>query len=224
MRRRKRRRRRLVLLSVLLVMIAGILLVQLRLSPYIRELARNQAVNAASDAITQTMSELLRSGDVDFSGVIRLEKDVRGNITALRTDMTQVERMKVEVLGLLDGLIAQINTQELGIQLGNVLLPDLLAGMGPVLPVRAVSLTMPNADFFSSFEAAGINQTLQTLWVKFTISLTILTTVGYESVDVDSDVMVAQTVIVGVVPDTYVNLGAITTTEGWEIHGNQTAD
>ena len=224
MRRRKRRRRRLVLLSVLLVMIAGILLVQLRLSPYIRELARNQAVNAASDAITQAMSELLRSGDVDFSGVIRLEKDVRGNITALRTDMTQVERMKVEVLGLLDGLVAQINTQELGIQLGNVLLPDLLAGMGPVLPVRAVSLTMPNADFFSSFEAAGINQTLQTLWVKFTISLTILTTVGYESVDVDSDVMVAQTVIVGVVPDTYVNLGAITTTEGWEIHGNQTAD
>lgn len=224
MRRRKRRRRRLVLLSVLLVMIAGILLVQLRLSPYIRELARNQAVNAASDAITQAMSELLRSGDVDFSGVIRLEKDVRGNITALRTDMTQVERMKVEVLGLLDGLVAQINTQELGIQLGNVLLPDLLAGMGPVLPVRAVSLTMPNADFFSSFEAAGINQTLQTLWVKFNISLTILTTVGYESVDVDSNVMVAQTVIVGVVPDTYVNLGAITTTEGWEIHGNQTAD
>ena len=224
MRRRKRRRRRLVLLSVLLVMIAGILLVQLRLSPYIRELARNQAVNAASDAITQAMSELLRSGDVDFSGVIRLEKDVRGNITALRTDMTQVERMKVEVLGLLDGLVAQINTQELGIQLGNVLLPDLLAGMGPVLPVRAVSLTMSNADFFSSFEAAGINQTLQTLWVKFNISLTILTTVGYESVDVDSNVMVAQTVIVGVVPDTYVNLGAITTTEGWEIHGNQTAD
>lgn len=224
MRRRKRRRRRLVLLSVLLVVIAGILLVQLRLSPYIRELARNQAVNAASDAITQAMSELLRSGDVDFSGVIRLEKDVRGNITALRTDMTQVERMKVEVLGLLDGLVAQINTQELGIQLGNVLLPDLLAGMGPVLPVRAVSLTMPNADFFSSFEAAGINQTLQTLWVKFNISLTILTTVGYESVDVDSNVMVAQTVIVGVVPDTYVNLGAITTTEGWEIHGNQTAD
>ena len=213
-----------MLLSVLLVVIAGILLVQMRLSPYIRELARNQAVNAASDAITQAMSELLRSGDVDFSGVIRLEKDVRGNITALRTDMTQVERMKVEVLGLLDGLVAQINTQELGIQLGNVLLPDLLAGMGPVLPVRAVSLTMPNADFFSSFEAAGINQTLQTLWVKFTISLTILTTVGYESVDVDSDVMVAQTVIVGVVPDTYVNLGAITTTEGWEIHGNQTAD
>ena len=141
---------------------------------------------------------------------------MEGRITALRTDMTQVERLKVEVLEILNTLVAQINTQQMGIPLGNLLLPDLLAGTGPELPVKAVSLTMSNADFFSDFTAAGINQTLQTLKVKFTISLTILTTVGYETVDVDSDVMVAQTVIVGTVPETYVNLGHLTTTEGWE--------
>ena len=188
MSRKKRRRRRLLLIIPLLVLTGLILLVELHLSPYIRELARNQAVNAASNAITEAVSEMLRKGDTDFSRVIVLEKDVEGHITALRTDMTQVER----------------------------LLPDLLAGTGPELPVKAVSLTMSNADFFSDFTAAGINQTLQTLKVKFTISLTILTTVGYETVDVDSDVMVAQTVIVGTVPETYVNLGHLTTTEGWE--------
>ena len=148
----------------------------------------------------------------------------RGHITALRTDMTQVERLKVEVLELLDTLVAQINTQQMGIPLGNLLLPDLLAGTGPELPVKAVSLTMSNADFFSDFTAAGINQTLQTLKVKFTISLTILTTVGYETVDVDSDVMLAQTVIVGTVPETYVNLGHLTTTEGWEQYGTETGN
>ena len=192
MSRRKRRRRRILLIALLLVITGLILLTQLHLSPYIRELARNQAVNAASNAITGSVSEMLR------------------------TDMGQVERMKIEVLGALDGLIDQINTQQMGIPLGNLLLPDLLAGTGPVLPVKAVSLTVSNADFFSDFSEAGINQTLQTLKVKFTISLTILTTVGYESVDVDSDVMVAQTVIVGRVPETYVNLGHLTAAEGWD--------
>ena len=162
--------------------------------------------------------------DTDFSRVIVLEKDVEGHITALRTDMAQVERLKVEVLELLDTLVAQINTQQMGIPLGNLLLPDLLAGTGPELPVKAVSLTMSNADFFSDFTAAGINQTLQTLKVKFTISLTIPTTVGYETVDVDSDVMLAQTVIVGTVPETYVNLGHLTTTEGWEQYGTETGN
>lgn len=204
MSRRKRRRRRILLIALLLVITGLILLTQLHLSPYIRELARNQAVNAASNAITGSVSEMLRTGNTDFSRVIVLEKDVQGNITALRTDMGQVERMKIEVLGALDGLIDP--------------------GTGPVLPVKAVSLTVSNADFFSDFSEAGINQTLQTLKVKFTISLTILTTVGYESVDVDSDVMVAQTVIVGRVPETYVNLGHLTAAEGWDQYGTETAD
>ena len=224
MSRKKRRRRRIILIVLLLVVTGLILLVELHLSPYIRELARNQAVNAASNAITDAVGEMLRRGDTDFSRVIVLEKDVQGQITALRTDMTQVERLKVEVLGILGNLIAEINTQQLGIPLGNLLLPDLLAGTGPVLPVKAVSLTMSNADFFSDFTEAGINQTLQTLKVKFTISLTILTTVGYETVDVDSDVMVAQTVIVGTVPETYVNLGHLTATEGWSDYGTETGD
>lgn len=224
MSRKKRRRRRIILIVLLLVVTGLILLVELHLSPYIRELARNQAVNAASNAITDAVGEMLRREDTDFSRVIVLEKDVQGHITALRTDMRQVERLKVEVLGILGGLIAEINTQQLGIPLGNLLLPDLLAGTGPVLPVKAVSLTMSNADFFSDFTEAGINQTLQTLKVKFTISLTILTTVGYETVDVDSDVMVAQTVIVGTVPETYVNLGHLTATEGWSDYGTETGD
>ena len=224
MSRRKRRRRRIILIGLLLILTGLILLVELHLSPYIRELARNQAVNAASNAITDAVGEMLRREDTDFSRVIVLEKDVQGRITALRTDMTQVERLKVEVLGILGNLIAEINTQQLGIPLGNLLLPDLLAGTGPVLPVKAVSLTMSNADFFSDFTEAGINQTLQTLKVKFTISLTILTTVGYETVDVDSDVMVAQTVIVGTVPETYVNLGHLTATEGWSDYGTETGD
>ncbi len=185
MSRKKRRRRRLLLIVPLLVLTGLVLLVELHLSPYIRELARNQAVNAASNAIIEAVSEMLRRGDTDFSRVIVLEKDVEGHITALRTDMAQV---------------------------------------GPELPVKAVSLTMSNADFFSDFTAAGINQTLQTLKVKFTISLTILTTVGYETVDVDSDVMLAQTVIVGTVPETYVNLGHLTTTEGWEQYGTETGN
>ena len=224
MSRKKRRRRRIILIVLLLIVTGLVLLVELHLSPYIRELARNQAVNAASNAITDAVGEMLRREDTDFSRVIVLEKDVQGHITALRTDMRQVERLKVEVLGILGGLIAEINTQQLGIPLGNLLLPDLLAGTGPVLPVKAVSLTMSNADFFSDFTEAGINQTLQTLKVKFTISLTILTTVGYETVDVDSDVMVAQTVIVGTVPETYVNLGHLTATEGWSDYGTETGD
>ena len=93
MSRKKRRCRRIILIVLLLVVTGLILLVELHLSPYIRELARNQAVNAASNAITDAVGEMLRREDTDFSRVIVLEKDVQGHITALRTDMRQVERL-----------------------------------------------------------------------------------------------------------------------------------
>ena len=57
-RKKKRRRRRLLLIVPLLVLTGLVLLVELHLSPYIRELARNQAVNAASNAIIEAVSEM----------------------------------------------------------------------------------------------------------------------------------------------------------------------
>ena len=131
MSRKKRRRRRLLLIVPLLVLTGLVLLVELHLSPYIRELARNQAVNAASNAIIEAVSEMLRRGDTDFSRVIVLEKDVEGHITALRTDMTQVERLKIEVLDILGGLMGLGLTRE---KLGDILLPQ--PGICQVIALR----------------------------------------------------------------------------------------
>ena len=73
MSRKKRRRRRLLLIVPLLVLTGLVLLVELHLSPYIRELARNQAVNAASNAIIEAVSEMLlysQGGEIEvFSAV-----------------------------------------------------------------------------------------------------------------------------------------------------------
>ena len=103
------------------------------------------------------------------------------HITALRTDMGQVERMKIEVLGALDGLIdrdqyAADRVFRSEISCCRIFWP----GQGRSCPSRPSASPYRMLTSFSDFSEAGINQTLQTLKVKFTISLTILTTVGYE--------------------------------------------
>ena len=196
-----------------------------------RELPAYEAASEFTAKIGAQLDKLLSELGGKGSTLKTLEKLQAARNQAQQKLMELLEQMRDSVQNptLEQAVIdaanqAESKTQQMGIPLGNLLLPDLLAGTGPVLPVKAVSLTVSNADFFSDFSEAGINQTLQTLKVKFTISLTILTTVGYESVDVDSDVMVAQTVIVGRVPETYVNLGHLTTAEGWDQYGTETAD
>lgn len=213
MNRKKRRRRRLLVLFLFLLVLALALLLQLRISPYVREVAENQVVNAASNALTAAVSEQLRTGKADYNNIIMLEKDVRGNITAIKTNMGEVARLKAEIFDLLGDLAPEIQTLELGIPIGNLILPDFFAGKGFRLPVRVVSLSTSGADLFTEFTSAGINQTQQRITLRVTMTVSILTPFGSQSADVDTDVVVAETVIVGQVPESFFQIGATDSTQ-----------
>ena len=195
-----------MLIALLLILSSLAAYLPLRVFPYIREVAENQVVNAVSGAITDAVTEQLRFGTVDYSRVIILERDVSGNVTALRTDMAQVARLKAEVFEILDDLVLQIDEREIGIPVGSLVFPGLFAGKGFLLPVRIIALTTSNADFYSDFSDAGINQTLQSISMTFTVSVTIHSPAGKQNVDVSSNVIIAQTVIVGQVPQTMLSL------------------
>ena len=212
------------LLVVFAVALGGLLLFRSHYRPLLRELAETQIKNATSDLTNDALTELLARDSVAYDRIVYFEKDLNGRITAMKTNILEVNRMKTEILEIINQEILDWDTAKLGIPIGSLIFPELFAGKGFCIPVHVLSIRNSDASFESRFQQAGINQTLQTLKVKFTISLTILTTVGYESVDVDSDVMVAQTVIVGRVPETYVNLGHLTTAEGWDQYGTETAD
>ena len=207
MNRKKRIRRQILLLTLLILFVSLALYFPLRVFPYMQEVAENQVVNAVSGALTKAMTEQLRFGTVDYSKVIILERDTSGNVTALRTDMAQVARLKAEIFEILDDLVLQIDEHEIGIPIGSLVFPGLFAGKGFRLPVRIIALSTSNSEFFSDFTSAGINQTLQTIRMTFTVGLTIHSPAGKQDLEVSNDVIIAQTVLVGQVPQTMISLG-----------------
>lgn len=215
MNRRRRVRRRLLLILLMLIVLAAALFVQLRFAPFVREAARTRVINVASDRINDTINEQIAEGCVDYSNIICLEKDARGAITAVRTNMAEVNQLKTETLALLSRELLEMDTEQLCIPLGSVLMPEFFAGSGPKIPIQVVSLSTTDADFFSEFSSAGINQTQQRILMKVSINICVQTPAGRESVDVSSELVVAQTIIVGAVPDSYIQLGgAPETNEG----------
>lgn len=207
MNRLKRRRRKLAALLALLLLVGNVVLLQVRIAPMLRKLAENQVVNAASDAIFRAVSRQLQSGSVDYGRIIGLEKDANGKISALTTDMEQLARLKSEILELLDEEILAMGDDELSVPVGSLLLPTFFAGRGFSLPVRLIALNSTNADFYSSISSLGINQSVQQIRITFTVSLTFLTPAGISDTDVTSDVLAAQTILLGDVPESYIYLG-----------------
>ena len=206
MNRKRRRRRRFALLVLLAMILAAALGIQFRIRPMLRAIAEIQVVNAASSALAGAVNRQMAEGTADYGGLISFEKDETGKITAMRTDTGQIARLKAEVFAALDDLVSEVEIRDLGVPLGSLFLPSFFAGRGLRLPVKVVTLNMTNADFYSSFTDCGINQSLQKIWITFSVNIASLPPAGMQDTDVTSDVILAETVIVGSVPETFLQL------------------
>ena len=170
-------------------------------------LARTQVMNVTSDLINDAIDRQIEEGSIAYDRMVYFEKDLDGRITALKTNMGLVNRLKTDTLNRINDEIMALDSDHIGIPLGSLFLPELLAGKGPRINVRVLSIRNSEADFESRFSEAGINQTLHQLTLVVSVDVAVLVLGKTEGFTVESEVVVAETVIVGTVPETYLQTG-----------------
>ena len=195
------------LLFILLLMIALFLFFRHRYNSAISVLAQTQVKNATSDLINDAIDKQIETGNIQYDRMVYFEKDLNGRITALKTNMSEVNRLKTTILNIINDEILALDSSDLGIPVGSLILPEFLSGRGPDIPVNIISIRNSDAGFESYFTEAGINQTLQQLTMNVSVDVSILVLGRAESFTVTSQVVVAETIIVGQVPDTFLQTG-----------------
>ena len=206
MHRRKRAKRRIVIVILILFAFFLLVLLRSRMMPMMRELSKTRVSNEASTAINRAVVRQIEEGDILYDRMVLLEKDMQGSISAIKTNMAEINRLKSQVLEAVDEEILEISVSEIGLPLGNLLLPELFSGKGPVLPVRIMAVSSSDASFTGTFSSAGINQTLHRIIISVSATMTVLTPLGTQNVTTDTQIVAAETVIVGTVPQTYMNI------------------
>ena len=151
----------------------------------------------------------MADGVIQYDRIVYFEKDLEGRITALKTNMSEVNRLKTDILNIINDEILALDTSDIGIPLGSLFFPEFLSGKGPVIPVHILAIRNSDAVFASDFSQAGINQTLHKLTMEVSVDVAVLVLAQTESFTVNSEVVVAETVIVGEVPQTYLQTGGI---------------
>ena len=200
----------LVILLIVLVAAIGVLLIfRTRYHGTIRTLAQTQVINSTSDLINDAIDQQIETGNIQYDRIVYFEKDLNGRITALKTNMSEVNRLKTAILNLINDEILAMDTSDIGIPIGSLLLPEMFSGRGFQIPVHILSIRNSDACFESRFTEAGINQTLQQLTMTVSVDVSILVLGRTESFTVTSQVVVAETIIVGQVPDTFLQTGGI---------------
>lgn len=196
-----------LLVLLLVIAVAGLAVFRIRYHDAIRSLAETQVRNSTSDLINDAIDKQIETGNMQYDRIVYFEKDLDGRITALKTNMSEVNRLKTDILNLINDEILALDTSDIGIPLGSLLLPEMFSGRGPGIPVHILSIRNSDASFKSYFTEAGINQTLQQLTMDVSVDVSVLVLGKTESFTVSSQVVVAETIIVGQVPDTFFQTG-----------------
>ena len=197
---RPRTRRLLALLIPALLLALGLYL-RFRWLPTVKALVVMELDNETSNLIDEAVEAYLARDPLRYDDLVGLEYNRNGTVAAARIDLVQADRMKSAILRELGERIPDRIRQSVRITLGNTLMPALLSGRGGSLPVRVLSLRSTNAELESSLTQAGINQTLHRLELRVEVELLLLTPAGFLTRQVTSTVPIAQTILLGEVPN-----------------------
>lgn len=209
---RRRHRRRFSPLSVLLLFLLSFLLlfiyVERNLKPTILAIAEAKARQIATEAINQAIHKKVVT-DVEYRDLIFVHKDNRGRIVLMQPNTVKINKLAsdttLEVQKTLEGL----PVSGFKIPLGQVSGSQLLASYGPGIKVSIYPIGTVRVEVEDEFTEAGINQTRHRLYLRVLANVKIVVPLVSTYVKVTTQVPVAETIIVGEVPSTYmrVNLG-----------------
>lgn len=188
-------------LAVILVF-SAIILNQLR--PIILQLAKSEVNETVLRTINKVVEREISQGALEYSKIITLQKDINGNITALETNMATVNRLQTQISqGVVDALENSI-VSELRIPIGSAIGGELFSGRGPKITVKILSVTYIKTKLENTFIDAGINQTRHKIFLDVSVDVEVFVP-GYRDVveTIETQVEVAETIIVGRVPNFY---------------------
>ena len=191
----------LTLLTLALLAAAVSLLWHLK--PVMTSMATARVSNMVNRIVSAAVNEAVENGQIDYGNFVIFDKDDTGHITALRSNVAEVNRMQGQIADEILHRLSEISTSELEIPLGTLTGSALLAGRGPSLFVRMQAVGSASATFRNQFTSAGINQTRHQIFLDVDVYMSILLPGMKTSTKVSNEIAVAETVIVGGVPDTY---------------------
>ena len=197
----------IVLLLCLGVRIAGFFSLRSKYRLVIGDLAQTSVKNATSDLANDAVAQQIENGNIQYDRIVYFEKDVNGRITALKTNIGEVNHLKTDILNIINGRILALDAADIGIPIGSLFLPEFFSGKGPAIPVHILAIRNSDATFSSNFIQAGINQTLHQLVMEVNVDAAVLVLGQTSTFQVSSQIVVAETVIVGEVPNTFIQTG-----------------
>ena len=174
-----------------------------RLTPLVQAYGLNRAKTICTQTTHQAVTDFLNKSQIDYEELITVMRRENGEIVSLEADAMQINRLKADVTNMVLKKLQEKDVQTMKIPLGSLTGSNLMSGRGPKIPLKTgINMTVVT-NMRRNFFDVGINQTCHQLYLSLDLELLAVLSDNPQSICINTEFLVAETIISGTVPDTY---------------------
>ena len=194
-----------LLLFILSFFIGSFLYIDRTLRPTITVLAETKALEIANKSINKSVSEVVK-GQINYTDLVNVQMDSEGKITMLQANTVLMNSLASDIALEIQDELKKIKSTSSYIPIGTALGSPILAKYGPQIKVSIEPIGTVYVDFKTKFESSGINQTRHTIYIEANTKVKVVIPLTTSTQEVNVQIPVCETIRVGDVPQSYVNI------------------
>lgn len=177
--------------------------IESRIRPVLAAMAESRAKNIASEAVNDAIQKVLCEKNLKYENLVELTKNEAGTITSVTIDSVKINQLCAEIRGIITDTLNNLGEKTISISLGSLTGVDILSGRGPKLDIKITLSGSATTKIDNDFQTAGINQTRHQMILDVQTKIYVIMQSGNISSEISNSIVVAETVIVGEVPEIY---------------------
>lgn len=193
-----------IALLVALLLMAALVLMEQQLSQMMLDMAYARAYSIAVETVNRAILSVMDG--LEYNDLVETSMDESGRVSMLRANTVKMNELAAKTALTAEGELASAENQYVEIPLASAFGVRFLSGFGPKLSVRIIPIGAVGTSFDTMFESAGINQTRHKIFLTLKTTVRLIIPTGSQLVEVLSSVPVAESIIVGEVPDSFVDV------------------
>ncbi len=172
-------------------------------NPTIKEATRHMIFSLSTTAVSDAVYDVLKEENLKYDDLVKIQYDSNGNVSLIMLQTVRLNNIARRFYQVAQTYLDKMGDEGIDVELGTFTGIPFLVGLGPKINLKLVSIGAMTSTFKNNFTGTGINQTHHTLYIELFASVSLILPAYSSTIDSTTEVLVADSVIVGDVPEVY---------------------
>ena len=189
--------------AVILIIFSSVYLLH-SITPVIKIACQSRAKAIGVQITEETVNEFIQN--MEYETLMHITYNEQGEIIAISANIIELNKLSSQISYKIQEKLNDLDKVSVQIPITSMMDINMFAGYGPDISIKLLPMGNIETKFETKFASEGINQTKHTIYMNILSNITVIAPFIGSTVECSSTVTIAETIIVGDIPDTYYNI------------------